>query len=154
MPFSTPITTDLPFFSCTSKDDMSIWTEETITVQGNVEGQEKTTMEEMDINEDDSKDSRFNPAFDAESEDHELVDDTKKPVFIGVPSPTHYYDAFSQRDGFFQGQEKIPVVDDDGYYEIAEDTRCKKIQAFDGTGWRCTSYEGDGPHMFDDDSSL
>ena len=60
--------------------------------------------------------------------------------------------AFNQPDGFFQGQGVIPIVEDDGYYEKAEDARCKKIQAFAGTGWRCTLYEGDGSHAFEDDS--
>jgi hypothetical protein len=89
---------------------MSIWTEETVTVQGN-------EAEELPTN-------RFYDAF----------------------SPS----AFNRQDGFFQGQEKIPIVDDDGCYEQAEDARCKKIQAFDGTGWRYMYYEGDA----DDDDSL
>lgn len=131
---------------------MSIWTYETVTVKGDAEDhnvQKPPTSVVVGV-----QDSSFNL---------DLEDDEKKQGIIqqGVhQSPTNYYDAFSpsafnRQDSFFQGQAKINSVvddDDDGCYEQAEDTRCRKIQAFDGTGWRYTSYGGDGPHMFDDDS--
>lgn len=117
------------------KDEMSIssWTEETVTVQG------------CDVKEVEVKDK--NKVYNRDKED----DEKKEPETCeGVRSPTNYYDAVvspsavNQQDGFFQDRENIPVVDDDGYYEETEDSRCKKIQALDGTGWRCTSYEQEG----------
>jgi hypothetical protein len=69
-----------------------------------------------------------------------------------IQSPSNYYDATSpsayegeREPTFFQGSEDVPIVPDDGYYEVAEENRYKKIQALHGTGWQ-------GPIEFDDDS--
>ena len=151
-------------FLFTSKDDMSLYTYQTIEEGEEVNGESDSMVGvEVQVEEEEKEQPKI-PAMKPHSDlkphvQPMLYISELKARLVGqneeVPSPSNYYDATSpsayiqEGETYFQGSEEIPMVHDhDGYYEDAEKQRYRKIQALHGTGWQ-------GPiEDYEDDVSL
>jgi hypothetical protein len=135
-------------FLLTSKD--SVYTYETMTVEYEEENVQESTDDmvgvEVQVEEEEQpteqrKVASLKPMSLYLSELKTVLEQNNRKE--DVLSPSNYYDATSpsafdqgEPDSFFQGSESIPIVQDEGYYDTAEETRYRKIQALNGTGWQ------------------
>ena len=145
-----------------SKEDASVWTYKTMTVdhEEEKEGLDPMVGVEVQVQEEGEQPMKetAKPRNAASLNPMSVYLSDLKTVFeqnrenVDLQSPTNYYDANSptafdrgKPDIFFQGAESIPIVQEEGYYDAAEKNRYRKIQALNGFGWQ-------GP--IDEDCSL